>query len=637
MNSRHGILVGTHLLALGLAYGVARSSATRETQSEELQASAKSSTRDRQESTGDGEALRAGFLQEQTDSSSKYEELKKSLPVADDPKAAALAAIAALGGPEWRDGLTAEEQANRFAEVEVRVLYWMKQSPEEAVEYLLANAPHLLNGLQGNVLPEIVTKNGVENSLPWLKKHPVFLQTLGNAALDELHDGGGIAFLKRFQLLFFGEHPELEADRRFYVGRANANPGNGMRGLESFFFLAGAEIPFRDRDALLELARQEQDVHVRMDLLSGFSQSSEQARQWLLEKIASGDLGDEVANQLRARLDAEAIRNPSIDFNERVLALKADEDFQGKSQQEAINELVNRDVAQLLEGGRDWRYEFRHGVAALDEIVAAVRGRLPNVPPEGEEALLVSLYRNLVEEDPRKALPLLDSLPEDRRREALFHSTWLSQVNISPDDYLSFFADLPEPETPAEKDLRTKGWNWKARGFLGRFGDDYVEWVKEMPEGLDKETAMNSLIWATREQNPAEARKLNEQLYPAKPNEEEIDRLSRSQLSRDDRGRPVAGVAIERSRKHGHPFARIRQAGGGTGVTAPSIAETLFRSSPCLAVARRRVCPGLEGRAHGEALHRRENQGAAGLAEKVGGDRSHRRDRSGAGRGMGPR
>ena len=37
-----------------------------------------------------------------------------------------------------------------------------------------------------------------------------------------------------------------------------------------------------------------------------------------------------------------------------------------------------------------------------------------------------------------------------------------------------------------------------------------------MPEGLDKETAMNSLIWATREQNPEEARKLSETLYPPK-------------------------------------------------------------------------------------------------------------------------
>ena len=51
---------------------------------------------------------------------------------------------------------------------------------------------------------------------------------------------------------------------------------------------------------------------------------------------------------------------------------------------------------------------------------------------------------------------------------------------------------------------------------LARYGDDYVEWVKEMPEGLDKETAMNSLIWATREQNPEEARKLNDALYPPK-------------------------------------------------------------------------------------------------------------------------
>jgi len=214
-------------------------------------------------------------------------------------------------------------------------------------------------------------------------------------------------------------------------------------------------------------------------------------------------------------------KDTSLGYDQRIDALLEVHGPGDKQpdRQSLMNDMVREDLNSLLSKGRDWRYEFRHGVATLDEVLAAAREGMPKVSSEAEEAFVVGLYRELVEEDPKKALPLLDSLPEDRRRDALFNSTWQSMVNIDPDDYLSFFSSLPEPETAAEKDLRTKGWNWKARGYLMRFGDDYVEWVKQMPEGIDKETAMNSLIWATREQNPAEARKLNDQLYPPNANE----------------------------------------------------------------------------------------------------------------------
>ena len=201
---------------------------------------------------------------------------------------------------------------------------------------------------------------------------------------------------------------------------------------------------------------------------------------------------------------------------ERLHAFQAHPSNANRPPQDVVNDFVSRELNRFLGEGSDWRFQFRHGKATLDDVIAAVRAGMPEIPPEGEEALTVSLFRQLMEEDREKAMPMLDSLPEDKKREALFHSTWLSMVNIKPDDFLAYCRSLPEPEADWEKDLRTKGWNWKARGFLMRYGDDYVEWVKEMPEGLDKETAMNSLIWATREQNPEEARKLSEALYPPK-------------------------------------------------------------------------------------------------------------------------
>ena len=86
-----------------------------------------------------------------------------------------------------------------------------------------------------------------------------------------------------------------------------------------------------------------------------------------------------------------------------------------------------------------------------------------------------------------------------------------------PDDFLRFLADVPDADTPEEQELKIKGWDTQARMGLWRYGDDYVEWVKQMPPGIHKEMAANAVIRATAEQNPAQARALGEQFYPRKP------------------------------------------------------------------------------------------------------------------------
>ena len=197
--------------------------------------------------------------------------------------------------------------------------------------------------------------------------------------------------------------------------------------------------------------------------------------------------------------------------------LQADSAAKDTPRQERVDSLVSADVIRLLESGRDWRFEFRNGKASAEQVLAAMRGEITGTPADGEEALRVTLFRQLAEEDPKRALVLLDRLPAESRRRALFDSTWLSHRNVAPDHFLRFLASVPDALTPAEQELKIKGWNSKARGFLWRFGDDYVEWAKGMPPGVHRETALNSIIWATAERNPAKARALSAELYPAEP------------------------------------------------------------------------------------------------------------------------
>ncbi|WP_035605650.1 hypothetical protein [Haloferula sp. BvORR071] len=517
MSRRPLLLIGSHLAVLGLVYGITRGSTHSPSASNPASPhpNAKSADRNNSGPSADGQALLADFIQHQKESStSPYRLLKATLPVAADPEAAAIEAIRAYSAMKRGEAPNGEEAERQLTELAVRVLHWLRQAkdPAEIIKFLatdeVAREMDLLPSLCYTAIKDAAAEQGITKSWPWLWKNPSTREPFGRVAMEEMKAGGGFALILQLEAAMKGD-PLFSSQRRFV-----AIDPSGKR--EQYYLQVGTATPFRDRQALFDFAISPDQQEVRSDLLRGFARSSEEAAQWLLEREG---LDPEMADFARKRQNFLASSNTSLDYDRRIEALQQSSDQEGKDHQTLLNEMVQRDLLKILTEDRDWRYEFRNGVSSLDDVTAAIRSAMPEVPPEAEEALLVSLYRQLVEEDAKKALPLLDSLPEDRRRDALFNSTWQSMVNIDPDDYLSFFSSLPEPVTAEEKDYRTKGWNWKARGFLMRYGDDYVEWVKQMPPGIDKETAMNSLIWATREQNPAEARKLSDQLYPPKKSE----------------------------------------------------------------------------------------------------------------------
>lgn len=510
MSHRVKMLLATHLLALGAAYGVGKNLNSTGSSPEAVVARLQSKSTSRQRQTtnsGDGPVLLAGFLKEMRDTKSKYEEMKATLPVAEDLKGASVTAISALEEGTRLGNFTEEDWASRIAEVEVRVLHWMRKNPEEAMDFL-KNDPacgelRLIGTLTEHVFKDLVKESGVLRSMAWLTKEKTTLSVLCYGTLEEMKEGGGLALYLKMEDALAGNALE-EVCRNNFLTRTE------------FISSVGRATPFSDRVKLLEMAKRQPDDVRKTALLAGFGRSSGEAADWLLDLVAKGELAGDLANQLKGNLGDAVLAIPFMDLDKRVQARRATKGNETKARQSIVDELVGGDVSNLLEQGRDWRYEFRHGTASLDDIESAIRSGV-KIPPEAEESVRVTLYRHLSEENPAKALPILDGVSEERRRAALFEFTWVNQGNVEPDTFLRFLADVPEPVTAQEKDYRTKGWNWKARGFLYRYGDDYVDWVKQMPPGIDKDTAMNSLVWATREQNPAKARELSDQLFPKKP------------------------------------------------------------------------------------------------------------------------
>ncbi len=518
MTRKPQLLLVTHLFALTLGYGVVRKAAYATAKQSAAPEYTKLSARGPQSPLGDGDELLADFVAERSGKHSKFQELKATLPAAKDLRGAVVSAVEGLGGGDWRNVLAADEQEARLAEVEVRVWQWMKENPVEAVGFVMndpaceaAGLPALLDK---PVFREIAVENGVLKSVGWLVKSEITFGTLCELTLDEMRAGGGFALFEKVDGAIFRSSNRSE----FRTFRAQPLVSdNAAYDGEHYLRLVGGATRFEEKEKLLERVKRLRATGDKVELLSGFAASGGPAAEWVLGMLKGGQLKGIEASELLPDLEQVALGVAALDLEQRLEILRADSDSDGKSRQDLVNELVAADVRRLLENGRDWRFEFRNGAVSLDEVVTAVRGGLATLPEAGDEALRVALYRHLAEENPKKALPLLGGFPAAKRREILLNSTWLSHGNASPDEFLRFLADVPDAATPEEQESKLKGWNINARGNLWRYGDDYVEWVKKMPPGIHHEAAINSVIWATSEQNPAQARVLSEQFYPKKP------------------------------------------------------------------------------------------------------------------------
>lgn len=515
------ILVGTHLLALGLAWFVSRNLSDASARTPENDTSLQNQPRrskaaDRaSRDPGDGPQLLAAFRADErlllSPSKALYEDLKSSLPEADNLQAALEEALRAFYEPTDEDKKKDPDRLR--VEMEVRALHWLRQDPDAAMAFLKTrpNASRLILNLNDRVIPDVIAAKGAMQSFQFSKSSPYFTDPLLRTALDEIKAGGGVDLLGKFRAEMARAYSE-EAYRSFEIPPRSQPYQDGNN---DFLFQAGGSIPFAEKDRLLALATG-LDSKDRGRILAGFVRSDPQAAEWMTALIKNGQVDTSLANQMKGPLGNAVLKAPDMDIDDRIAARRLTDGNAGKSRQDLLDSLMRRDVAELLDNGRDWRYEFRHGNATAEEILETVNKGLPSAPPEGRQEIIAAVFNQLVEENPGRAQSLLDMLPEEKRRAIQFNNTWNNFGNVDPDTFLDSMSHLPEPVTDQEKDFRTKGWNWKARGFLTRYGDDYVEWVKQMPEGIDRNTAMGSLIWATREQNPERAKELERQLYPEK-------------------------------------------------------------------------------------------------------------------------
>jgi hypothetical protein len=276
-------------------------------------------------------------------------------------------------------------------------------------------------------------------------------------------------------------------------------------------------MPYGDREAFLEMVNRQAKETDQIELLRGFARSSPQAADWLLDGIRRGDLQGTVAERTRQEAVTAIQKGSGADLELRVNAMVDAPGKAGVSREGLATELLGEDVLGVLKDGRDWRYEFRHGAASADEVLAAMRAALPAAAQAGDASLRKALFRHLVEEDPVQAKPLIEPLAPEAKRALEYDVLQRGFAKTSPELFSGYLSSLPAAKTPEEQKLLSEALLGKAAAYAGRFGDNYQQAVKAMAAGRDREAAVEGIVQETRRKNAARASEVEQQLSPKDP------------------------------------------------------------------------------------------------------------------------
>ncbi|MEK7951580.1 hypothetical protein [Luteolibacter soli] len=226
---------------------------------------------------------------------------------------------------------------------------------------------------------------------------------------------------------------------------------------------------------------------------------SAQAFPWLAELPA----------ELRGHLYRYA--DPSVPLDERIAQMKNLawlKDATPEALREgALKQISTVDIHELMKSGPDYRYAFRHGAMTADEILTAVKEQFPELAAASEYETRVRVFNELASEDAQGAFSLISNLPEEQRNLAVIHQSRWSFRDNTPEAFYSMIDLAPGPDSAEAAPARADAWNSYGQRAYREYGSDYIDWVRELPAGVNRDAARASLAALLKRNNQADLAK----------------------------------------------------------------------------------------------------------------------------------
>ena len=175
--------------------------------------------------------------------------------------------------------------------------------------------------------------------------------------------------------------------------------------------------------------------------------------------------------------------NPKIPWNDRIAAV-------GRSRMEL---LARHDLPDFLQAddGPDLIHAFRHGQLEATDILSKLSARFPHYAETGD--LPEQLHEKLWAADPGRAAVLLEHLPENKRGSALTEAYERNLYQASLDTMAEALRRLPAPVDDDAIAVRSKILHSFVDHGLNDYGPDYLEWIKTLPEPIDRREGLAAI------------------------------------------------------------------------------------------------------------------------------------------------
>ncbi len=391
-----------------------------------------------------------------------------ALPPADDVAAAAIQAVAQLG--IMRDsGADNSDFFARMTEVQSRLIHWMRQDPAAALAYIHKNPA------RGMELMSTVYAG---------------LQDMGAEKAINLWKTGGQA-VQGGNRQAFGSFIGSQGNAAYLEDLRQSLPADQWKQLQKHI---GESWPLEKADALLAYAVSggSPDVLSSLALANG-----KKGADWLMEQLASGKLDPATGEAIRKSNDYRNLleNNPHLPFEERLAVMP------GQDKELLALQLGGRDVVRALnDGDKDWRFAFRNGKVTYDEVYDAVAATMPELAAASPDSISLQLLKELAEENGGAALEALAHTPEPDKWALALKPTQWNFHNVNPQEFYDYLQHIPNTD-PAHNQARLESWVWHSKGNLELYSRDYVDWVKALPEGVDREMAAVGILRSVGQEN----------------------------------------------------------------------------------------------------------------------------------------
>ena len=423
----------------------------------------------------------------------RIDKLRHALPPADDPAAAAIQALEKMKGVDFDSSdFSTEKTLGDRIQVSVRILQWLEADPEAALAHV-----ETMSGT------DLINSGGAFGVETWSREAKVeaVLAAAKHAPNQNLATSLASGLGRQV-----GERKDPAEVKAFYDGLE----GDALGNVRADFTKSTMEAwPEDQAAAMIPMAVDGNDPRFLGAILERMS--PRESYEWAKSAIEAGDLA-----QLLTSVQMNGVNlfgNPSgkhppdegLTFEQR-LTLKTGL-HPGGSESEAIKSIAFMDVYDLLNDGsmNGVMASFHEGGTDPRAVLSSISDALPELSASAPDAVRDQVFLTLAQSNTTAALELLANLPEEERYRKV---TDLSQQRLGegdPKHLLELFEAVPFNPEYGTMQERLQAWSRLTGRAYRRYGDDYIEWIRKMPSGVNRDMALSALAGRIEKDDPAQA------------------------------------------------------------------------------------------------------------------------------------